>query len=131
VWEKPKNTDRARLKNRGERVKFLIGGLLILGVVVYLIISGTVSGARYFITVDNLMSNPQYVGQTVRISGAVLGDSIQYDAEKLLIQFTIANVPEKFDNLAVALTAVRARTTHLNVVVESVKPDLSSTAQAI
>ncbi len=135
AWEKPKNADLGRLKGRGERLKFLIGGLLILGVVGYLIVSGTASGARYFITVNNLVSNPEYVGQTVRISGAVLGESIQYDPEKLLIEFTIANVPEPFDNLALALHEAVGDpdATRLKVVVENqVKPDLlQHEAQAI
>ncbi|MBE2269837.1 MAG: cytochrome c maturation protein CcmE [Anaerolinea sp.] len=84
-------------------MKFLIGGLLILGAVVYLMISGTVSGARFFISVDELLSKPDYAGQTVRITGAVLGDTITYDPETLTIEFTIANIQEPYSDLALAL----------------------------
>jgi cytochrome c-type biogenesis protein CcmE len=109
--------------------------LLILAAVAYLIISGTVTGARFFITVDELLKDSTYVGQTVRISGAVLGDSIQYDSEKLLIEFTIANIPQEFDNLAVALhdAVGDPNVTRLQVRVENqVKPDLlQHEAQAI
>jgi cytochrome c-type biogenesis protein CcmE len=136
TWEKPTNIEvPARLGGRSNRLKFLIGGLLILAAVAYLIISGTVTGARFFITVDELVKDSAYVGQTVRISGAVLGDSIHYDSEKLLIEFTIANIPQQFDNLAVALhdAVSDQKVTRLQVRVENqVKPDLlQHEAQAI
>ena len=102
TWEKQKTSDVSKAKGN-ERLKFLIGGILILGAVIYLIVSGTAAGARYFITVEELLSNPEYIGQSVRISGAVDGDTIKYDKENLIIDFTIANIPEQFDDLALTL----------------------------
>ena len=68
----------------GGRVKFIIGGLLIVSAIVYLIISSTKANAQYFFTIDELISRRQsMVGQNVRISGAVIGDSIQYDPQAL------------------------------------------------
>ena len=49
----------------------LIGGLLILAAVAYLVISGTLSGAQYFMTVDQIRTNPAYVGQTVRLNATL------------------------------------------------------------
>ncbi len=103
TWEKVNQPQASRPRRGGERLKFLVGGLLILGAVAYLIISNTLSGARYFITVDELLANPDYVGREVRVSGAVIGDTIQYDSENLIIDFTISNIPAEFDNLAFAL----------------------------
>jgi cytochrome c-type biogenesis protein CcmE len=78
----------------GGRVKFIIGGLLIVAAIVYLIISSTKANAQYFFTIDELISRGQsMVGQNVRISGAVIGDSIQYDPQALSLSFKIANVP--------------------------------------
>ncbi len=78
----------------GGRVKFIIGGLLIITAIAYLIISSTKANAQYFFTIDELISRGQsMVGQNVRISGAVIGDSIQYDPQTLSLHFTIANVP--------------------------------------
>ena len=78
----------------GGRVKFIIGGLLIVAAIVYLIISSTKANAQYFFTIDELISRGQsMVGQNVRISGAVIGDSIQYDPQALSLSFMIANVP--------------------------------------
>jgi cytochrome c-type biogenesis protein CcmE len=118
-----------------ERLKFMIGGLLLLVGVVYLMISGTSSGARYFITVDELVKNADYIGKTVRISGSVIGDSIVYDSKNLIIDFTIANIPEDTTNLAAALhDAVNdPNAARLSVHIENqVKPDLlKHEAQAI
>ena len=76
------------------RVKFIIGGLLILAAVVYLIISSTQANAQYFHTVDEILARgPEAVGKNMRVSGAVLGDTIQYDSKTLDLQFTIAHVP--------------------------------------
>lgn len=104
AWEKPTSGQLSlTTRNRGERLKFLIGGVLILIAIAYLILSGTASGARYFITVEDVVSNAEYVGQTVRLSGAVIGESIVYDPESLTITFTIVHIPEPFDDLATAL----------------------------
>ncbi len=137
TWEKS-STAAVQLqqsKRGGDRLKFIIGGVLILAAVGYLIVSGTMTGARYFITVDELLANPEYVGQSVRVSGAVLGPSIQYDTDTLTIEFTVANIPAEFENLAQALhdSVNNESATRIPVVVKNqVKPDLlQHEAQAI
>ena len=84
------------VRNSGgiNRVKFLIGGLLIMAAVVYLIISSTQNAAQYFMTVEELSQKSATVaGREVRVSGAVLGDTIQYDSQTLTLRFTIAHTP--------------------------------------
>jgi cytochrome c-type biogenesis protein CcmE len=124
------------------RAKFLVGGLLILAAVIYLIVSSSQANAQYFLTVDELMANQsQNLGRDLRISGAVIGDSIQYDPNTLRLTFTVAHVPgdnkeiEAQGGLAEVLKVAvadpsRAR---LQVVVEGQpKPDLlRNEAQAI
>lgn len=76
------------------RPKFIIGGLLILAAVVYLIVSSTQANAQYFLTVDELLARgPDAIGKNMRISGAVVGDTIQFDANTLDLTFTIAHIP--------------------------------------
>lgn len=134
-WEKHSDADVNQLKRKGGRWKFLVGGALIVAAVVYLIVTGTLVNAQYFITVDEVVDNPEYVGETVRISGAVIGDSIEYDTESLTLDFTIANIPSEFENLAETLhNAVHnPSSTRLDVHMEDeVKPDLlTHEAQAI
>lgn len=132
TWEKSKQLPAV---NRSGRWKFLLGGVLILMAISYLIFSGTLAGARYFITVEELVNNPAYTGQTVRISGAVLGDSIRFDQENLVMEFTISHIPQQFDNLALALhesvNSPNAARIHVRVEGQP-KPDLlQHEAQAI
>lgn len=100
TWEKTKADETPQNGGRGERIKFIIGGALLLGAVAYLILSGTITGAQYFISVDELVHNSEYVGQTVRITGAVLGDTIDFDASDFTLDFTIAHMNGEFDDLA-------------------------------
>jgi len=125
----------------GGRVKFIIGGVLIIAAIAYLIISSTKANAQYFFTIDELNSRGQsMVGQNVRISGAVIGDSIQYDPQTLSLYFTVANVPadnkqiEAQGGLAAVLHAAVTDTsgTRMQVVYQGPKPDLlRDEAQAI
>ena len=101
----------------------------------YLLISGTLEGARYFITVREVLDEASYLGRTVRISGAVDGESIEYDSEKAIIRFTIVNIANEYDDLATALheALLDPAAPRLRVLVEDAAiPDLlQHEAQAI
>ena len=76
------------------RSKFIVGGLLILAAVVYLIVSSTQANAEYFLTINELKSKGQtIVGKNLRVSGAVVGNTIQYDPQTLTLSFDVAHVP--------------------------------------
>lgn len=121
--------------------KFLVGGLVILAAVVYLIVSSAAVGAQFFYTVDELKARgSEAIGKPVRIAGAVLGDSIQYDAETLTLSFTIVHMPADTQlinddgGLAEALDAAVAdgSRNRLDIVYVGVKPDLlKNAAEAI
>ena len=125
----------------GGRLKFIIGGLLIIVAIGYLIISSTKANAQYCYTVDELKTRGQsVVGQNVRISGAVVGDTIQYDPQSLALSFTIANVPA--DNKQIEAQGGLAKVLHdavtdsgrtrMQTVYMGPKPDLlRDEAQAI
>lgn len=123
------------------RAKFLVGGLLIFAAVVYLIISSTQASAQYFLTVDELNAKGNSVlGRDLRVSGAVLGETIQYDPQTLTLSFTVAHVPgdnkdiEAQGGLAAVLhqAAIDPNRERLRVVYQGVKPDLlRNEAQAI
>lgn len=73
--------------------KFVIGGLLILGAVVFLIASATASSSEYFLTIDELKAKgSSIVDRNLRVSGAVIGDTIQYDPQTLTLTFEVAHV---------------------------------------
>ncbi|MGD8553654.1 MAG: cytochrome c maturation protein CcmE [Anaerolineales bacterium] len=85
------------------RTKFILGGLLIAAAVVYLIASSTQAAAQYYLTIDELVTKAETVGdRDIRISGAVDGETISYDAQSLTLRFTIANVPADTDEIEAA-----------------------------
>ncbi len=123
------------------RAKFIVGGLLILAAVIYLIVSATQANAEYFMTVDELKSKGNsMVGRGLRISGAVIGDTIQYDPQTMNLTFDIAHVPG--DNAAIEMGGGLAAVLHaavtdpararLTIVYNGPTPDLlRDEAQAI
>ncbi len=123
------------------RMKFIIGGVLILAAVVYLIVSSTQASAEYFMTIDELKAQGQSVaGKSLRISGAVVGDTIQYDPQTLTLTFDVANVPgdnntiDAQGGLAAVLHAavIDPNRSRIKVTYTGPKPDLlKNEAQAI
>lgn len=76
------------------RAKFLAGGFLIIAAIVYLIFSSTQLNAQYFLTVNEIAAKAEGAfDRHIRVSGAVLGDSIQYDSQTLTLKFSVAHVP--------------------------------------
>lgn len=78
----------------GGRAKFIVGGLLIVAAIIYLIVTSTQASAQYFLTVDELAERKgSEIGRDVRVSGAVIGDTITYNPETLTLTFIVAHVP--------------------------------------
>jgi cytochrome c-type biogenesis protein CcmE len=121
--------------------KFVIGGVLILGAVVFLIWTSTAASAEYFLTINELNAKgSSIVDKNLRVSGAVVGDSIQYDAPNLTLSFEVAHVPgdnaelETEGGLAEALhqAVIDPSRSRMKVVYVGPKPDLlRNEAQAI
>lgn len=98
-WEKrevlPDELLRNSVKQSG-RWKFLVVGVVIMGAIAYLLFSGTGIGARYYVTVDELVSNEDMLGKNARVSGAVDGDPL-FNPETKELTFVIANIPNDND----------------------------------
>ncbi len=127
--------------NQSPRIKFVLGGVLILAAVIYLIASSTQASAQYFMTVNELNAKgSSVVGQNIRVSGAIVGDSIQYDPKTLTLKFLVAHVTG--DNNEIEAQGGLAQVLHdavvdpgrerIQVVYVGPKPDLMrNEAQAI
>lgn len=123
------------------RRTLIVAGLLIVAAVVYLIVSSTHSTAHYFLTIDELRTLGQGAeDRPITVSGAVLGDTIVYDAQAPQVTFTIVHVPgdpqevEQAGGLAQVLhdAVQNPSLAQLEVVYDSIKPDLlRNEAQAI
>ncbi|HUN22481.1 MAG TPA: cytochrome c maturation protein CcmE [Anaerolineales bacterium] len=120
--------------------KFIIGFFVIISAVIGLIVVNTVNTGQYFQTVDELLSNPNMQGRNVRLSGAVLGDTVTYNTDTLELRFEVVHIPgdqKDIDAQGGLATVLYKATTNpnaqrLKVVYVGEKPDLlRNEAQAI
>lgn len=134
------NSQSVQTPRRFKPNKFLIGGIIMLIAVALLVVTSLKGNAQYYLTVDELVSGKVSQGSNVRVSGVVLGDTIQYDPRTLNLSFIVANIPgnndeiEALGGLAVVLhdAALDPSATRLQVMYNGAKPDLlTDEAQAI
>lgn len=96
-WEKSNVlAGKGAKARRGVRWQFLVLGIGLLAVIAYLLISS--AGARYYLTLDELVNDPSMLGKTVRVSGAVDGDPV-FNPETQELHFVVANVPNDNDTI--------------------------------
>lgn len=82
------------------RFKFFIGGLLVLAAVIFLLITSTQANVEYFMTVEELATQGNSIeGKNLRLSGAVVGNTIEYDPDNSILTFEIAHVPGDNDEI--------------------------------
>ena len=128
---------------KGNSTKFIVGGVVIVAAIIYLIVTSLSANVQYFLTVDEVITKQtagDLEGRNIRVSGAVLGDSIQYDMDSLELKFTIVHVPgdngllEQEGGLANALhnAVMDGNRSNLDVIYYGPIPDLlQNEAQAI
>ena len=115
------------------KTKLIVAGLLIVAAVAYLIVTSTGSTAHYFLTIEEVRAMGSEASQrNLTVSGAVLGETIDYDPSKPQVTFTIVQVPgdprevERAGGLAKVLHEAvnNASAPRMDVVYADVKPDL-------
>jgi cytochrome c-type biogenesis protein CcmE len=70
-------------------LSFILGGLVILGAVLYLVYANTQANAVYYMTVNELKSCTTCTTQSVRVAGVVQAGSVVRDDSKQLVNFAI------------------------------------------
>lgn len=84
--EKPSRRRRKRLP-----ISFILGGLAILGAVIYLIYANTQANAAFYLTVSELKSCTTCATQSVRVAGVVQAGSVVNNEQNQQISFVIAD----------------------------------------
>jgi cytochrome c-type biogenesis protein CcmE len=141
VEQRPIQNVRSSKPVAAGKMKFIVGGLLIIAAIIYLIWTSATANAQYFMTVDEIVAkSAELNGRELRVSGAVIGDSVQYDSKSLKLEFTVAHMPgnqKDIDAQGGMMAVLKAAVidpnrNHLKVVYSGVKPDLlKNEAQAI
>ena len=84
----------------GSRVKITLGGIMIVAAIIYLIAASTKATKQYYMTIDELIAKGEaIVDRDIKISGVIIGDTVEYDAQTLTLWFTLAHVPADFDEV--------------------------------
>jgi cytochrome c-type biogenesis protein CcmE len=90
-WEKnPESALIATQRSNTQRYAYGFIGFALIAVIAFLLYNA-VSTGRYYMTVNELVENPQ-VGKNVRVAGAILGDTIHFDQDTQVLTFTVAHV---------------------------------------
>jgi len=84
--------DAAVTNQANKKIKFIIGGLVIAGLIAYLIVSSISSAGAYYREVGEVLDQQAaLVGKNLRVSGNVVTESITYDAPTLNLSFLISD----------------------------------------
>ena len=80
--------------------RFLIGLGMLGTSVLFGIESSANSSAQYFITVSELMNEKdKMLNKAIRVSGAVIGDSIEFNEASNTLSFLISDVPADYEQV--------------------------------
>jgi cytochrome c-type biogenesis protein CcmE len=86
----------------GEQLKFVIGGAIILVALGWLIFSNIEGATAQYLTVQELLARGPS-DRMVRVSGLVVGETIIWDAQRLVLRFEIADesgsLPVKYEGV--------------------------------
>ncbi len=75
---------------KGKNLKFMIGGLLIIGLIVVLIVQATMQTGAYYLTVTELnQQTVSMVGERVRVSGDVVDGSEDWNPQEITLRFSV------------------------------------------
>ena len=90
------------------KIKFILGGLVIVGLIAYLIVSSISSAGAYYREVGEVVAQmDQLTGKNLRVNGNVVTESVQYDAANLELKFKIADPKDATQQLAIQFHGVQ------------------------
>lgn len=90
------------------KVKYIVGGVVIVGLIAYLIISSISSAGAYYREVGEVLAQGDALaGKNLRVSGNIVTESVTYDAAKLDLNFLISDPADASKQLPVYFHGVK------------------------
>ncbi|WP_188453325.1 cytochrome c maturation protein CcmE [Virgibacillus oceani] len=75
-----------------KRVKIVVVAGLFFGIIGMLVYTSIGNAATFYMTVDELEANQAgAVGKPIKVSGKIVGESINFDQDKILLTFELRN----------------------------------------
>lgn len=97
------STSRANSK-----IKFIVGGAVIVALIAYLIISSISTQGAYYREVGEVLTQQTALsGKNLRVSGKIVTESIRYDATTLNLDFKISDPTDVSKQLAIHFHGVQ------------------------
>ena len=91
------NSGEALVEEKSNRLKFVIGGVVLLAAIVYLVVNAMSGNTQLYKTVDEFYAEQsRLVGRDLRVAGYVLGDTVEFtqiDATTSRLEFDIVDNP--------------------------------------
>ena len=95
-------------KGTNKQLKFIIGGVVVLGLIVYLVFSAVQSAGAYYREVHEVLAQQTTLtGKMLRVNGNIVTDSIAYDASKLDLRFKISDPADATKQIPVQFHGVK------------------------
>ena len=84
--------DAVASNRTNKKIKFIVGGVVIVALIGYLIVSSISSEGAYFREVGEVLDQQTALtGKNLRVSGKVVTESVVYDAANLELNFKISD----------------------------------------
>jgi cytochrome c-type biogenesis protein CcmE len=90
------------------KVKYIVGGVVIVGLIAYLIISSISSAGAYYREVGEVLAQRDALaGKNLRVSGNIVTSSVTYDAANLDLNFMISDPADASKTLPIYFHGVQ------------------------
>jgi cytochrome c-type biogenesis protein CcmE len=90
------------------KIKYIVGGFVIVGLIAYLIVSSISSAGAYYREVGEVLAQQNTLaGKNLRVSGNIVTESVKYDAAKLDLNFVISDPADATKTLPVYFHGVQ------------------------
>ncbi len=100
-----------KISIRPKKVKLIIAGFIIIGILGYLLFTGTLDNQVYYLTPSEIINlKDEITGSNMRLGGIVKDGSIEWDAKNLILEFEVIDaensiqvtykgvIPDSFQN---------------------------------
>lgn len=91
-----------------QQVKFIVGGAVVLGLIIYLIVSAISSSGAYYREVGEVLNEQAALtGKNLRVSGNIVTESIKYEPATLDLSFKISDPKDATKQIAIYFHGVK------------------------
>jgi cytochrome c-type biogenesis protein CcmE len=77
-------------RKRSGRVKFLAGGVVVVAIVVYLVVTSIQGATAEYLNVQQVQAQAN-LDRIVRVSGTIVGDTINWDSQTMDLRFELSD----------------------------------------